>query len=199
MCLAPRGATAGSLVPSETEFRAEIESRWRNFILMHDFFDFRLKPRKYQKGMGPRLSAALALRTRSTKSSLFQVTWRHRLCLSLNIFLSLDPCAGWSTVRVVWGSAVPFSTERPRGRASWRLQSLLLEGIVWIGALLRMGDGALPKLNKYLLCIFILCSEVTELADCLAPNYSAFHTDRPCVPLHRKSDRQNSSAGLIVK
>ena len=156
--------------PDETEFRAEIETRWRNFILMHDFFDFRLKPRKYQKGMGPRLSAALALRTRSTKSSLFQVTWRHRLCLSLNIFLSLDPCAGWSTVRVVWGSAVPFSTERPRGRASWRLQSLLLEGIVWIGALLRMGDGALPKLNKYLLCIFILCSEVTELADCLAPN-----------------------------
>ena len=43
-------------------------------------------------------------------------------------------------------------------------------GIVWIGALLRMGDGALPKLNKYLLFIFILCSEVTELADCLAPN-----------------------------
>ena len=72
----------------------------------------------------------------------------------------------------VWGSAVPFSTEGPRGRASRRLQSLLLVGIVWIGALLRMAihDGALPKLNKYLLCIFILCSEVTELADCLAPN-----------------------------
>ena len=26
------------------------------YFLLHDFFDFRLKPRKYQKGVGPRLS-----------------------------------------------------------------------------------------------------------------------------------------------